>query len=85
MSRSQVLLERQPVTKSSVTRYGANPIFPVEPFPLKVRRQKPVINVENKVELPVFRFAKLAFLPSGIEQSRRTGQTVVVDGGTVLV
>ena len=33
---------------------GANPILAIEPFGLEVRRQEPVINVENKIQLPVF-------------------------------
>jgi hypothetical protein len=35
-------------------RNGANPILAIEPFRLKVRRQEPVINVQNKIQLPVF-------------------------------
>ena len=50
----QVLLKWQPVAKVAVLRHGANPILFVEPFRLKVRRQEPVINVENEIQLPVF-------------------------------
>ena len=54
MARGQVLLKWQPVDKVAVARDGANPILLVEPFRLKVHRQKAVINVENKIKLPVF-------------------------------
>ncbi len=54
MARGQVLLKWQPVAKVAVARDGANPILLVEPFRLKMRRQEPVINVENKIKLPAF-------------------------------
>ena len=38
----------------AVTRNGADPILTIEPFRLKVRRQQPIINVKNKIQLPVF-------------------------------
>jgi hypothetical protein len=44
----------QPVAKVAVARNGANPMLLVEPFRLKMRRQEPVINVENKIKLPAF-------------------------------
>ena len=50
----QVLLKWQPVAKVAVARHRANPILLVEPFRLKVHRQEAVINVENKIKLPVF-------------------------------
>jgi len=52
VARGQVLLKWQPVAKVAVARHGANPILLVEPFRLKVHRQEPVINVENKIKLP---------------------------------
>ena len=39
---------------AAVARHRANPVLLVEPFRLKMRRQEPVINVENKIKLPVF-------------------------------
>jgi len=54
VARSQVLLKWQPVAKVAVARHRANPILLVEPFRLKVHRQEAVINVENKIKLPVF-------------------------------
>src|ERR1700730_7482667 len=32
VARRQVLLKRQPVAKTAVSRHGANPIFAIEPF-----------------------------------------------------
>ena len=46
-----------------LARHGANPILAIEPFRLKVRRQEPVINVKNKIELPVFHQFRDASLP----------------------
>ena len=54
VARGQVLLKWQPVAKVAVACHGANPILLVEPFRLKMRRQEPVINVENKIKLPAF-------------------------------
>jgi hypothetical protein len=44
-------------------RNGTNPIFPIEPFRLKVNRQESVINVENKIQLPVLHQLRDAALP----------------------
>src|SRR5262249_53403595 len=54
VARREALLKWQPVAKAAVARYGADPILSIESFRLKVRRQQPVINVENNIELPVF-------------------------------
>jgi hypothetical protein len=35
-------------------RNDANPVLAIEPFRLKVRRQESVVNVKNKIQLPVF-------------------------------
>jgi hypothetical protein len=47
----------------AVTRDGANPILAIEPFSVKVHRQKPVINVKNKIELPTFHQFRNTGLP----------------------
>jgi hypothetical protein len=44
-------------------RNGTNPILTIEPLRLKVRWQEPVIDVENKIELPVFNQLRDATLP----------------------
>ena len=44
-------------------RNGTNPILAIEPFRLKVRGQEAIINVENKIQLPVFDQFRDATLP----------------------
>jgi hypothetical protein len=48
------MFKREPVTKTAVARDRANPIFPIKPFRLKMRRKESIIDVENQIKLPVF-------------------------------
>jgi hypothetical protein len=59
----EILLEGELIAESAFTRYSANPIFPIKSLRLKVRREKPVIDMQYKIELTVFYQFGNAVLP----------------------
>jgi len=78
VARGQVLPKWQPAAEVAVARDGANPTLLVKPFHLEVRRQEPIINVENKIELPVFHQLRDATLP------RKKFKLYLIASGRVL-
>src|SRR5262249_31243439 len=63
VARREVLLKWQTVAKAAVARYRADPILSIKSFRMKVRRKRPVINVKNNIELPVFHQLRYATPP----------------------
>jgi len=59
----EILLEGELIAESAFTRYSANPIFPIKSLRLKVRREKPVIDMQYEIELTVFDQFGNAVLP----------------------